>query len=470
MNSYDVIVVGGGISGLSAAYTLYKRGLEVLVLESRDEVGGSLQSRATPEGYTLERGPNTLATRDPRLWAELADLGLMGRLLPASRAGKRRYFLHNARPLEIPGNPVGLVRTPLISLKGKLRMLREPFVARGETADESVAAFFARRLGPEAAERLIDPFVSGVYSGDPAVMSARATFPAIWEAERRAGSIVKGMLGGREKPAKGAPRGPKMRSVTFSFHGGIAEWPRAIARALGPRRVWTGARASDLFHEAGLWRLVVERGGLSETVEARAVIVATPAGVAAELAADLDAAAADALRAIPYSSMAVVNLGYRREQIGHPLDGFGVLAPSVEGRDFLGILWASSLFPPFAPEGRALTITLMGGSIRPVRPEQSEEELVAAAIRDNEQVLGARGAPELVNFTRWPRAIPQYTFGHDARIAAVEALERARPGLHFLGSYRGGVGIPKCWKSGVTLAERVADSLGAGLPEQVRAE
>ncbi len=470
MNTSDVIIVGGGISGLSAAYALYKRGLEVLVIEAGDEVGGSMRSVVTPEGYTLECGPNTLATRDPRLWSELADLGLAERVLPASREGRRRYFLFNGKPLEIPGNPVGLLGTPLVSLKGKLRMLREPLVPRGGAADESVAAFFSRRLGPEAMQRLVDPFVSGVYSGDPAAMSVKAAFPALWAAEQRAGSIVRGLLGGREKQAKGAVRGPKMKSVTFSFTGGIAEWPKAIARALGPRRVWRGARASDLFHEGGVWRLVVERGGRAETVEARAVVLATPAHVSAELLADLDGQAAAALRAIPYSSMAVVNLGYRREQIAHPLNGFGVLAPSCEGQGFLGILWASSLFPPFAPAGRALTINLMGGSLRPIRPEQSDDELLAAAIRDNEQILGASGAPEVARVTRWPRAIPQYNFGHDERIAAVEALERARPGLYLLGSYRGGVGVPKCWKSGVNLAEQVAGQLGAALPERVRAE
>lgn len=470
MNAYDVVIVGAGISGLSAAYALYKRGLEVLVIEAGAEVGGSMQSVTTPEGYVLDRGPNTLATRDPRMWSEFVDLGLAERMVVAGRAGKRRYFLFNGRPLEIPGNPIGLVRTPLVSLGGKLRMLREPFVPRGGAPDESVAAFFARRLGPEAMERLVDPFVSGVYSGDPAAMSVKAAFPALWQAERKAGSVIRGMVGGREKPAQGAPRGPKMRSVTFSFKGGIAEWPQAIARALGPRRVWRSARASDLFHEAGVWRLVVERDGRAETVEARAVILATPAYAAAELVDDLDGQAAAALRAIPYSSMAVVNLGYRRNQVAHPLDGFGVLAPSCEGRSFLGILWASSLFPPFAPEGRVLTINLMGGSLRPVRPEQTREELIAQAIKDNEQVIGASGAPEVVNYTAWPRAIPQYNFGHDERIAALEGLERARPGLHFLGSYRGGVGVPKCWKNGVTLADRVADQLGAGLLEQVRAE
>jgi oxygen-dependent protoporphyrinogen oxidase len=457
METYDVVVVGGGVSGMSAAYALHKRGSEVLLLEAGAEVGGSMRSVTTPGGYTLDLGPNTLGTRDARLWSEFADLGIAGELLPAQRAGRKRYFLKDGAPLAIPSSPVAMLRTPLISLGAKLRMLAEPLMPRGAGVDESVRSFFSRRIGPQATERLVDPFVSGVYSGDPGQMSIKATFPSLWEAERRAGSIVRGMLKGGKKAA--GPKGPQMKSVTFNFAGGIATWPRAVARALGPRRVWRNARVTDLFNEGGLWRLVVERDGRSETVESRAVILATPAHAAAELVADLDGAAAEALRAIPYSSMAVVHLGYRREQVAHPLDGFGVLAPSGEGKPFLGILWTSSLFPSFAPKGRVLTTTLMGGAIRPIRPEQREADLVAVAVRENEYVLGAGGAPELVHFSRWPHAIPQYTFGHDERIAALERLELARPGLYFAGSYRGGVGVPKCWRNAVELAARVATAL-----------
>lgn len=459
MDTYDVVVVGGGVSGMSAAYALYKRGLEVLLLESGDEVGGSMRSVVTPEGYTLDLGPNTLGTKDARLWSEFADLGISRELIPAERAGRKRYFLKDGKPLAIPSSPVAMARTPLISTAAKLRMLREPFAPRGGGADESVRDFFSRRIGPEAMERLVDPFVSGVYSGDPGQMSIKATFPSMWEAERAAGSIVRGMLGARKAAA--GPSGPKMKSVTFNFAGGIAAWPKAVARALGARRVWRGARATDLFNEGGLWRLVAERDGRSETVEARAVILATPAYAAAELVADLDGAAAAALRGIPYSSMAVVHLGYSRAQVAHPLDGFGVLAPSSERKPFLGILWTSSLFPAFAPRGKVLTTTLMGGSIRPIRPEQSEEELVFTATRENERVLGASGLPELVHFTRWPHAVAQYNFGHTERIAAVERLEQARPGIYFVGSYRGGVGVPKCWRNAVDLAERVAVGLAA---------
>lgn len=463
MHTCDVVVVGAGISGMSAAYTLFKRGLDVLVVEAGDEVGGSMKSVTTPEGYVFDCGPNTLATRDARMWADITDLGLAERMVVSGRAGKRRYFLKDGQPLEIPNDPIGLVRMGHMSMQGKLRVLREPFMARATGPDDSVKNFFDRRIGPEIMERMIDPFVAGVYSGDPSKMSIKAVFPSLWEAEQRGGSIVKGMLSGRKDApkAKEAVKAPKMKSITFNFKGGIAEWPKTIARVLGPQRVWRRARVSDVFHEGGVWRLVVERDGPAETIEANAVIMATPAYAAADLVSSLDAEAAAALKGIPYSSMAVINMGYRRSQVSHPLDGFGVLAPSCENRNFLGILWASSLFPPFAPSERVSIINMMGGSLRPIREEQTREELIAQALADNEAVIGAKGTPEAVNFTRWPRALPQYNFGHLDRIAALERLEQARPGIYFIGSYRGGVGVPKCWKNAVALADKVAARLTA---------
>lgn len=469
METYDVVIVGGGISGMSAAYTLFKRGLEVLVVEAAPEVGGAMRSSVTPEGYVLDCGPNTAATKDPRLWAEFTDLGLTTRLIAADRRGKRRYVLLNGKPEEIPSSPVGLLRTPLLSTAAKLRVLREPFVPPATASDESVVSFFTRRLGPEPTARLLDPFVAGVYAGDPNRISVKAAFPSMWEAEQRAGSIIKGMLSGREKPAPGAPKGPKMRSVTFNFPNGIAEWPRAIAGALGARRVWCGARASGLRPADTLWQVTVERERMPETVEARAVILALPAYAAASLVEGLDEQAAAALRGIPYAPVSVVQLGYRPEQVGHPLDGFGVLAPSSERRGFLGILWSSSLFAGRAPAGRVLTTTLLGGALAPEIALQSDEDLIATAVAENAAVLQISGAPELAHATRWEHAIAQYTFGHDARIAELERLERERQGLYFLGSYRGGVGVPKCWRNGVALADQVGASL-AGRLEGVAAD
>ncbi|MFN3374756.1 MAG: protoporphyrinogen oxidase, partial [Chloroflexus sp.] len=348
----------------------------------------------------------------------------------------------NGTPVEIPSSPISLVTTPLLSWQGKLRVLAEPFVKHAPTsADESVAAFFSRRIGPEVTARLIDPFVAGVYAGDPNQLSVAAVFPSLWEAAQRGGSIVRGML--KRPKQKPMMSEPKMRSRTFSFRAGLAEWPRALARALGAGNVLTGRKAVGLRERDGFWEVTVDGTGAIETITARSVIIATPAYAAAELIESLDSNAASALRGIPYAPVAVVHLGFRREQLSRELHGFGVLAPSSERRQFLGILWASSLFPHVAPADRALTITLAGGAIRPELAEQSEEALIESAIRDNQQVLGISGQPLLTHVTRWRYAIPQYTFGHRERIAAIERLEQRWPTLQLTGSYRGGVGVPK---------------------------
>ncbi len=457
---YDSVVIGGGIGGLAAAYTLHKRGYRVLVVEAANRVGGVIQSIKTEEGFTLDCGPNTLGTKDPRLWHELIDLGLRERITPAARCGKRRFILVNGQPVEIPSSPIGLVTTRLLSWRGKLRVLAEPFTTNTPTGtEESVAAFFTRRIGPEATARLLDPFVAGVYAGNPEQLSVAAVFPSLWEAAQRGGSIVRGML--NRPRSKTTLSEPKMRSRTFSFYDGLAEWPRALARALGANNVWTGRKAVELRYRHHYWEVTIEGAGVLETVTARSVIIATPAYAAADLIESLDTAAAEALRAIPYAPVAVVHLGFRRDQLSRELNGFGVLAPSSERRQFLGILWGSSLFPHVAPADRALTITLVGGAIRPELAEQSDEALIESAIRDNQQVLGISGHPLLTHVTRWRYAIPQYTFGHLERIATLERLEQRWPTLQLTGSYRGGVGVPKAWASGVQAGERVAAVLDA---------
>jgi oxygen-dependent protoporphyrinogen oxidase len=455
MQTYDCVVVGAGVSGVSSAYTLFKRGLNVLLTEAGAEVGGAIRSIVTPEGYVLDCGPNTLASKDPRLWSDYVDMGLADRMIGAQRWSKKRYVLLNGKPEQIFSSPVDFVRSPLLSTKAKLRMLAEPFIPRGHSENESVFDFFTRRLGPEPTARLIDPFFSAVYAGDPWAMEIRSAMESVWQAERRGGSIVRGMLK-RPKPPADKPRGPKMRSITFNFRHGLAEWPNAIARVLGPDRVWCKSRLNRLQPAGEGWQLLLDRDGVPETVETRSVILAVPADVAGTLVADLDPATGEALQSVPYAPVSTVHLGYRSEQLTGNIDGFGILAPSSERREFLGLLLSSSLFRSHAPQGKVLTITMTGGALAPHNALRSHDELIAAARRTNELILGAQGEPELAHATRWERAIPQYVHGHHERMALVEQLEQARPGLFFTGSYRGGVGVPKCWANSVAMADQVA--------------
>jgi oxygen-dependent protoporphyrinogen oxidase len=288
-------------------------------------------------------------------------------------------------------------------------------------------------------------------------MSVRSAFPALWEAERRAGSLLLGMLAARRSAGARRARGePRPRSVLFNFGEGMAAWPRAYARALGPERLWVGAAATALRPAFGGWQLDVRRGQETLTVQADAVVLAAPAYGSAGLLEGLDARAAAALRAIPYAPMAVVHLGYRREQVAHPLDGFGLLCPAVERRQVLGILWPSSLFPGRAPEGAVLTASFIGGARLPQLAALGDDQLTAVARAEHEAILGARGAPLLAHVTRWPRAIPQYLAGHGALLAEIERLEAAWPGLHLIGSYRDGISVEKCWRRGAGVGVWIA--------------
>jgi protoporphyrinogen/coproporphyrinogen III oxidase len=457
---YDVVVVGGGISGLSAAYRLGRRGLEVLLVEATPHVGGAMRSVAV-DGFILDCGPNTVASGDPALWQEFAELGIEGARLTADRRGGRRFILLNGEPELIPTTPGAILRSPLLSPAAKLRVLAEPLLPRGAVEDESVASFFARRLGREPAERLVDPFVSGVYGGDPRATSVRAAFPSIWGAERRAGSLLAGMLSaGRPAGPRRAKGAPRSRSVLFNFSGGMESWPRAYARALGPERVWTEAPAAALRPAFSGWQVDVRRGGRTLTVDAGAVVLATPAYASADLLEGLDVQAARALRAIPYAPMAVVHLGYACGQVAHPLDGFGLLCPAVERRQVLGILWPSSLFPGRAPEGAALTASFIGGARMPQLAALDDGALVALARAEHEAILGATGAPQLAHVTRWPQAIPQYLAGHRARVSELDRLEAAWPGLHVVGNYRDGVSVERCWRRGVAVGLWIGNGAG----------
>jgi oxygen-dependent protoporphyrinogen oxidase len=200
----------------------------------------------------------------------------------------------------------------------------------------------------------------------------------------------------------------------------------------------------------------VDRGGQTELVITDMVVLAVPAYVVADLVDGLNAPAAKALRAIPYPPMAVVHLGYKRSEISHPLDGFGVLCPSGEGRKVLGILWSSTLFASSAPAGHVLTTTFVGGARIPETARQSDSDVIDMVIREHEQILGARGTPAMTRITRWNRAIPQYTAGHSQRIATLEQLEAGYPGLFLVGNYRDGLSVEKCWEKGIALADRVA--------------
>lgn len=455
----DAVVVGAGISGLACAERLRRAGASVRVLEASEEVGGKLSSTRSREGYLLEAGPHEVRSGDPAMFRQFRELGIEDRRVRARSAVRKRYVVKGGEPVPIPTSPLGLLGTDLLSARGKLRLLGEPFVPVGNGRDESVEGFFSRRLGREVAEGPVDAFVSGVYAGNARDLSMRAVFPSLLDGERSHGSLLRWAVS-RAWGSGGDDDGRS--SELFSFRDGLQAWPEALAEAVGPDRLRTSSPVSSVRSEGEGWSVRFEGAAGREELRARHLVLAVPAPEAARLLGELEPELARSLGDVSYAPVSVVHLGYPEEQIEHPLDGFGVLAPSREGRDVLGILWVSSLFEDRAPPGVALTASFVGGARRPELAREEDAALLERVQAEHRDLLGASGSPSFRHVHRWERALPQYDRAQPEAAGAADEAERRRDGLHLTGNYRAGIGIPAAWSDGRRAAADVLEGLESG--------
>ena len=450
----DVIVVGGGISGLACAWNLEHRGIRVLVLESEAQAGGSIGT-AREHGCLLEAGPNSALDTTPLIARLLDQLGIAHERIAANPAARNRYILRAGRLIALPLAPWEFVASPLFSARAKLRLLGEPFIGAGDpAAEESVAAFVRRRLGREFLDYAINPFVAGVYAGDPELLSVNAAFPRLHELEQTYGSLIRGYVAG-SRARRRNPEKSKHAAPMFAFREGMQTLTAAIARGLA--RVELATSAVKVVPGADGFRVTARRADTEREFRAQAVVLATPAYAAARLAAPFSAAAGAALAAIEYPPVAVAISAYRRDAVRHALDGFGVLVPQRERRQILGTIFSSSLFDHRAPPGLALLTTFLGGMRQPEIARLDEPAIRAIVQAEHAAMLGAPARAEFARIRRWERAIPQYTLGHGGRISTIEAVERDFPGLFFCANYRGGVAIGDCIKSAERTAVQVAE-------------
>jgi oxygen-dependent protoporphyrinogen oxidase len=455
----DVVVVGAGISGLVAAHRLQRRGLQVQVVDAGTQAGGVIGSVAH-EGCLYERGPNSAMDTTPLIGELVAALGLQAQFRFASEISNRRYVVRAGTLMALPTSPMAFFGTPLFSSAAKLALLREPFVPRSAAGvEESIAAFVRRRLGSEFLDYAIDPFVAGVYAGDPEQISVSAAFPKLHALEQRWGSLIRGQIFGAAERRR-VKEQSKHSARSFAFAGGMQVLTDALAGDVGALALRT--RALRLARDAqGLFTLHTQCDGVPALWRARAVVLATPADAAAALVREHAADAAAALDDIAYAPVATVASAYPRAGIAHALDGFGCLVPRKEGRRVLGVLFSSSMFEGRAAPGTALMTSFVGGLRQPHLPGLSEGDIAALVAAEHQALLGARQAPLFQRVTRWPRAIPQYTLGHLGRVARAEAAQQALPGLFFCANWKGGVAVGDCIKSGHLSADAVADHLAA---------
>lgn len=471
-----VVIIGGGIAGLAAAYHLAKQrpDAEIVILERETRLGGKIVTEHT-DGFVIEGGPEALLSAKPRLLELCHELGLGERLVGTNPAARRTFIRRKGRLQPLPEGLSGMVPTrlrpialsPLISPLGKLRMGLDLVLpaARGD-GDESLAGFVERRLGREAYRWLVDPLVGGIYAGDGRRLSLTATAPHLRQLEREHGGLIRGAIAAKRRAA--ASPAPPQAPPFLAPRSGLGEIVASLRERLTAAgvEIETGVAAAAVRERDGGFEIARSRG---DAICADAVICATPAFVTAELLQGIDIEIADALRAIPYASVATVVLAYPAAAIPRPLDGSGYLVPRAEGGPVNACTWVSAKWPERAPEGFALIRVSLGGAGREAALEASDDHLIAMAREEVRAIAGIEAAPTLARLFRWPRALPRYELGHLDRVAAIEArVNDAHPGLALAGSAYRGAGLADCARSGEEAASRVDAFLATRAVEGAR--
>lgn len=454
----QVVIVGGGISGLTCAYRLTQRGVDVLLVEREASVGGVMKTDVRG-GFMAETGPNSFQNA-PEIMQLIEEVGLNDELVTAPGSAPR-YIYYQGALREFPLSPPKLFSTPLLTFKGKVRIFLEPFVSRSHKQEESVAEFITRRFGRQVLESLVDPFVSGVYAGDPARLCMKSTFPMLTDFEEQYGSVFKGII---RSPKNSS--GPRPKRWLCSFKRGLVRLPQRLAERLGDALLTNAQvvslRASDASAPCR-FTLTINQQDRTEPVTADAVVMATPAFVTAEILHAVSESLAGVLNSIEYPPLASVCLGYDQAAIPRPIDGFGFLIPRRQGLRLLGCLWSSSLFPGRAPEGKVCLTNFIGGATDPAVRELSDSELVQTVHQELQTTLGVKAGPDVIAVHRYARAIPQYNLRHQSRLQQIEEHLSRIPGLFLAGNYLRGVSVGDCVKEATTTAENVAQWLSTSL-------
>ena len=445
LSSKKIVVLGAGISGLTTAYLLYKKGADVVVLEKKKEAGGSMES-VRENGCLFDRGPNSALETTPLIAQLVEELNLKDQLLYASKEANKRYILRNNNLYPLPMSPLAFIKTKLFSTGAKLRLLAEPFIGRSEDGYyQSIAEFVERRLGREFLDYAINPFVAGVYAGNPEELSVKSAFPKLYALEEKYGGLIIGTIKSAKERKKRAEQS-KQSAKMFSFKDGMQALPNAIAGVLGDR-VRYGCEVKEILKNESGYNVVFEHNGDEEIIGCQSVISAVPAYRAAEIFSKWDADLVKHLNDIYYPPVLVLYMIYNKKDIGHRLDGFGFLIPAKEKKSFLGALWSSVIFDGRTDEDKAAFTLFIGGSRDAALLKLDKELIIKKVIKEFEELMTIHSSPVFTSSRLWNKAIPQYNIGYIEHERYFEKFEKEHDGIILSGNYRGGISVGDCIKN-----------------------
>ncbi len=455
--SKKVVVLGAGISGLTPAYFLAKEGFDVTVLEKKREVGGSVET-VKEKGFLFDRGPNSGLETTPVLSRIVSDLKLGDDLVYANKEASKRYILRDNMLHPLPMSPPAFIKTKLFSSKAKARLFAEPFIGRSKDGYyQSIADFVKRRLGQEFLDYAINPFVAGVYAGNPEELSVKSSFPKLYELEEKYGGLIVGTVKSIKERRQRAEKS-KQSARMFSFAEGMQKLPNAIASYLGDR-VHTFCDVTSIEKNGNGFRIKYNNAGHLKEIDCDVLLSTIPAYTAAELFKSWDEKLTEHFNAVYYPPVLALMLGYNKDSIRQSLDGFGFLVPAKERRSFLGAIWSSVIFPNRSDENKAAFTLFIGGARDPEVGNIDKEILIKKVRGEFEKIMGITEDPVYTGYKYWTKSIPQYNIGYIEHERYFDEFENNNPGLYLSGNYRGGISIGDCLKNGELIFEKIKNQL-----------
>ncbi len=452
-NKKKITILGAGISGLATAYWLNKDGFDVQMLEAKSKPGGSMET-SLEDGFLVDYGPNSGLETTPLIRQLVDEIGLSNEMIYANESSNKRYILRNGKLHALPTTPPALIKSNLFSLRGKIRLACEPFIGKSNDGYyQSIAEFVRRRLGQEFLDYAIDPFVSGVFAGDPNKLSVKSAFPKLYRLEEVYGGLVKGMIKGARERKKRSEQS-KQNATMFSFINGMQSFPMSISKKL-KGKISYESQVKNVKLENNKWEVTFEKDGKNHELISDYVLSTIPVYEASKIFSRLDEEFSKHANDIYYPPVMVLYLGFKKKQIGQSLDGFGYLIPSKEKKIFLGAIWSSTIFPNRCDEDKAAFTLFVGGARSPHLFDIDRNELTKKVLIEFNEIMKISGDPIFMTSKIWTKAIPQYNIGYIEHENYFDRFEKENSGIFLSGNYRGGISVGDCIKNSEIVYKKI---------------